>query len=133
MPSARTRAGTRPYTSQLGTPADFARLIDAAAALGIEIALDFAIQCSPDHPWIKQHPEWFDWRPDGSIKHAENPPKKYEDIVNMHFYGMAIPALWFALARHRPAVGRPRREDLPGRQSAHQAVRILGMAHRRSP
>ncbi len=52
----------------------------------MEVALDFAIQCSPDHPWIKQHPEWFDWRPDGTIKFAENPPKKYEDIVNVDFY-----------------------------------------------
>ena len=52
----------------------------------MEVAIDFAIQCSPDHPWIRQHPEWFDWRPDGSIKYAENPPKKYEDIVNVDFY-----------------------------------------------
>jgi starch synthase (maltosyl-transferring) len=81
---------------ELGTLEDFQRLIDAAAAVGIEIALDFAIQCSPDHPWIKEHPEWFDWRPDGSLKHAENPPKKYEDIVNVHFYDAAVPALWFA-------------------------------------
>ena len=51
------------------------------------MALDFAIQCSPDHPWIKEHPEWFVWRPDGTIQYAENPPKKYEDIVNVNFYG----------------------------------------------
>ncbi len=61
------------------------------------MAIDFAIQCSPDHPWIKQHPEWFDWRPDGTIKYAENPPKRYEDIVNVHFYRKAIPGLWYAL------------------------------------
>jgi len=60
----------------------------------LEIALDFAIQCSPDHPWIKSHPEWFDWRPDGSIKYAENPPKKYQDIVNVHFYRDALPSVW---------------------------------------
>ena len=53
---------------------------------GLELALDFAIQCSPDHPWIKEHPEWFDWRPDGTVRYAENPPKKYEDIVNVDFY-----------------------------------------------
>src|SRR5665648_146921 len=83
--------------AELGTFADFARLIKAAKAEGLEIALDFAIQCSPDHPWIKEHKEWFDWRPDGTIKFAENPPKKYEDIVNVHFYGDAFPSIWLAL------------------------------------
>ncbi|YBV95188.1 alpha-1,4-glucan--maltose-1-phosphate maltosyltransferase [Phyllobacteriaceae bacterium JZ32] len=82
---------------ELGTLEDFARLVEAARQHGLEIALDFAIQCSPDHPWIKEHPEWFDWRPDGTIKFAENPPKKYEDIVNVHFYRDAIPGLWYAL------------------------------------
>jgi starch synthase (maltosyl-transferring) len=82
---------------ELGGFEDFARLIKAARAHGIEIAIDFAIQCSPDHPWIKEHPQWFDWRPDGSIKFAENPPKKYEDIVNVHFYRDALPSLWIAL------------------------------------
>ncbi len=73
----------------LGTIEDFRRLREAAAAHGIELALDFAIQCSPDHPWLKEHPEWFSWRPDGSIRYAENPPKKYEDIVNLDFYAEA--------------------------------------------
>jgi len=82
---------------ELGDFDDFARLVDAAAEHGMEIALDFAIQCAPDHPWIKAHPEWFDWRADGTIKFAENPPKKYEDIVNVHFYRDAIPSLWYAL------------------------------------
>ncbi|MDQ3561121.1 MAG: alpha-1,4-glucan--maltose-1-phosphate maltosyltransferase [Pseudomonadota bacterium] len=82
---------------ELGTFKDFARLVAAAHEHGLEIALDFAIQCSPDHPWIKAHPEWFDWRPDGTIKYAENPPKKYEDIVNVHFYRDALPPLWYAL------------------------------------
>jgi starch synthase (maltosyl-transferring) len=82
---------------ELGSFADFARLIRAAHEHGLEIALDFAIQCSPDHPWITEHPDWFDWRPDGTIKYAENPPKKYEDIVNVHFYRDALPSLWFAL------------------------------------
>lgn len=81
----------------LGTFADFDRLVQAAREHDLEIALDFAIQCSPDHPWIKAHPEWFDWRPDGSIKYAENPPKKYEDIVNVHFYRQAVPGLWYTL------------------------------------
>ncbi|HET6468648.1 MAG TPA: maltotransferase domain-containing protein [Geminicoccaceae bacterium] len=82
---------------ELGTLDDFRRLVEAAHAHGLEIALDFAIQCAPDHPWIKQHPEWFDWRPDGTIKFAENPPKKYEDIVNVHFYRDALPSLWYEL------------------------------------
>jgi starch synthase (maltosyl-transferring) len=82
---------------ELGTLADFRRLVDAAHEHGLEIALDFAIQCSPDHPWIKEHPEWFDWRPDGTVRYAENPPKKYQDIVNVHFYRDALPSLWLAL------------------------------------
>ncbi|UFN47283.1 DUF3416 domain-containing protein [Roseomonas sp. OT10] len=82
----------------LGTLDDFRRLREAAEAHGLELALDFAIQCSPDHPWLREHPEWFDWRPDGTIKYAENPPKKYEDIVNVDFYAEgAKPSLWVAL------------------------------------
>ena len=83
---------------ELGSFEDFARLIAAADEHGLEIALDFAIQCSPDHPWIREHPEWFDWRADGTIRYAENPPKKYEDIVNVSFYREGpVPALWMAL------------------------------------
>jgi starch synthase (maltosyl-transferring) len=82
----------------LGTIDDFRRLQRAAGEHGLEIALDFAIQCSPDHPWLKQHPGWFRWRPDGSLRYAENPPKKYEDIVNVDFYAaVALPDLWIAL------------------------------------
>jgi starch synthase (maltosyl-transferring) len=83
----------------LGTFDGFSRLQAAAAEHGLEIALDFAIQCSLDHPWLKEHPEWFRWRSDGSIRFAENPPKKYEDIVNVEFYadGVALPELWTAL------------------------------------
>ncbi|SDG82118.1 starch synthase (maltosyl-transferring) [Pseudomonas flavescens] len=83
---------------QLGTREDFVALVEAAREHDLEIALDFAIQCSPDHPWLQQHPGWFSWRPDGSIRHAENPPKKYEDIVNVDFYARdAVPELWLAL------------------------------------
>jgi starch synthase (maltosyl-transferring) len=83
---------------ELGTIEDFRRLVAAARDHGLELALDFAIQCSPDHPWLKQHPGWFDWRPDGTIKYAENPPKKYQDIVNVDFYARdAVPGLWLAL------------------------------------
>jgi starch synthase (maltosyl-transferring) len=82
----------------LGTLENFTDLIAAAKKHGLEIALDFAVQCAPDHPWLKQHPEWFTWRPDGSMRYAENPPKKYEDIVNVDFYAKdAKPALWTAL------------------------------------
>ena len=83
---------------ELGGIEAFRRLRVAAEAQGLELALDFAVQCSPDHPWLKEHPEWFNWRPDGSIKYAENPPKKYEDIVNVDFYAAgARPGLWLAL------------------------------------
>jgi starch synthase (maltosyl-transferring) len=83
---------------ELGGLDAFRQLVRAAADQGLEIALDFAIQCSPDHPWLKDHRDWFDWRPDGSIKYAENPPKKYEDIVNVDFYAKgSVPSLWIAL------------------------------------
>lgn len=83
---------------QLGTLEDFRTLVQAARSHGLEIALDFAVQCSPDHPWLKEHPDWFSWRPDGSIRYAENPPKKYQDIVNVDFYADgAVPRLWVAL------------------------------------
>ncbi len=83
---------------QLGTSEDFLRLVAAAREHGLEIALDFAIQCAPDHPWLKEHPGWFAYRPDGSIRYAENPPKKYQDIVNVDFYAKdAVPDLWLAL------------------------------------
>ncbi|WP_028079535.1 alpha-1,4-glucan--maltose-1-phosphate maltosyltransferase [Solimonas soli] len=92
------RGGHDAVHPQLGGIEAFRRLRVAAADYGIELALDFAVQCSPDHPWLKEHPEWFSWRPDGSIRYAENPPKKYEDIVNVDFYADgARPALWLAL------------------------------------
>ena len=81
----------------LGTMADFARFVARCGELGMEVALDFAIQCAPDHPWVRQHPEWFVFRPDGSLKYAENPPKKYQDIVNVGFYGPHRDDLWNAL------------------------------------
>ncbi|MEZ7158936.1 alpha-1,4-glucan--maltose-1-phosphate maltosyltransferase [Streptomyces sp. MAD19A] len=70
---------------QLGTLEDFTRFVDRARDLGMEVALDFALQCSPDHPWVHKHPEWFHHRPDGSIAYAENPPKKYQDIYPIAF------------------------------------------------
>ena len=86
---------------ELGGFEAFERLIDAAADHGLEIAIDVAINCSPDHPWIKDHPEWFDWRPDGTLKYAENPPKKYEDISNVAFYrgDEPVPSMWHEMYR----------------------------------
>ena len=85
---------------ELGTFESFRRLREKAAEHGLELAIDFAVQCAPDHPWLREHPGWFDWRPDGTIKYAENPPKKYEDIVNVDFYAAdAIPGLWLELCR----------------------------------
>ncbi|MCX4622482.1 alpha-1,4-glucan--maltose-1-phosphate maltosyltransferase [Streptomyces albogriseolus] len=70
---------------RLGTLEDFTRFVARARDLGMEVALDFALQCSPDHPWVHKHPEWFHHRPDGSIAYAENPPKKYQDIYPVAF------------------------------------------------
>ncbi|HEY7198360.1 MAG TPA: alpha-1,4-glucan--maltose-1-phosphate maltosyltransferase, partial [Gaiellaceae bacterium] len=81
----------------LGTLKDFERLVAAAREHGIEIALDYAIQCSPDHPWLTEHPDWFHRRPDGTLKYAENPPKRYQDIYNVNFDSEGWGALWDAL------------------------------------
>lgn len=81
----------------LGTIEDFRMLRDAAAGHGLEIALDIAFQCSPDHPWVTDHPEWFRHRPDGSIQYAENPPKKYQDIYPVDFGTSDPRGLWQAL------------------------------------
>jgi starch synthase (maltosyl-transferring) len=81
----------------LGTWDDFDAMVAAARAVNVEIALDFAIQCSPDHPWLKEHPEWFNRRPDGTLKYAENPPKKYQDIYNVNFESEDWQGLWRAL------------------------------------
>jgi len=82
---------------ELGTLAEFERLCARASELGLDIALDFAIQCSPDHPWLREHPEWFHRRPDGTLKYAENPPKRYQDIYNVNFACEDWRGLWEAL------------------------------------
>ena len=82
---------------ELGTLADFERLVEAARAHAIDIGLDFAIQCSPDHPWLRDHPDWFHRRPDGTLKYAENPPKRYQDIYNVNFASPDWRSLWEAL------------------------------------
>ena len=78
----------------LGTLDDFDRFVEAAGRHGLEIALDIAFQASPDHPYVREHPEWFRQRPDGTIKYAENPPKKYQDIYPINFESSDWPALW---------------------------------------
>lgn len=81
----------------LGTEADFLELVDKVGSYQMELALDIAFQCSPDHPWVREHPQWFVHRPDGSIQYAENPPKKYEDIYPINFETEDWEALWHEL------------------------------------
>ena len=117
----------------LGTIEDFGRLAAAAREHGIDIALDFAIQCSADHPWLTEHPEWFHRRPDGTLKYAENPPKRYQDIYNVNWDSPDWRGLWGALRDvvlhwvDRGVTGVPRR------QPAHEAVAVLGVADRVGP
>ena len=89
--------GHEAISPELGTWDDFDAMVAAAKAAGVELALDFAIQCSPDHPWLKEHPEWFNRRPDGTLKYAENPPKRYQDIYNVNFESEDWRNLWQAL------------------------------------
>ncbi len=93
-PCQKDCGGHKAIHPQLGTFRDFDRLVRAAKAVGIEIALDIAFQCSPDHPWVKNHPSWFVIRPDGSIQYAENPPKKYQDIYPLNFESPDWRELW---------------------------------------
>ncbi|MBW3594593.1 MAG: alpha-1,4-glucan--maltose-1-phosphate maltosyltransferase, partial [Actinobacteria bacterium] len=89
--------GHKAVHPDLGTIDDFDEFVAEAKRLGIDVALDFAIQCSPDHPWVTEHPEWFKHRPDGSIQYAENPPKKYQDIYPIDFDTTDRDGLWTEL------------------------------------
>lgn len=89
-----TEGGHKSIHPELGTLEDFRQLVAEASSHGMEIALDLALQCSPDHPYVSEHPEWFKQRPDGSIQYAENPPKKYEDIYPFNFEGDDTQPLW---------------------------------------
>ncbi|MEA2239295.1 MAG: hypothetical protein QOC81_4019 [Thermoanaerobaculia bacterium] len=89
-----TEGGHKAIHPQLGTLEDFRRLVEAARSRGIELAMDVAFQASPDHPYVTEHAEWFQTRPDGSIQYAENPPKKYQDIYPFHFETDAWADLW---------------------------------------
>lgn len=86
--------GHKSVHPHLGTLEDFERLINKTRDYDIEIALDLAFQCSPDHPYVAEHPEWFKWRPDGSVQYAENPPKKYEDVLPFNFETEQWRQLW---------------------------------------
>jgi starch synthase (maltosyl-transferring) len=86
--------GHKSVHPELGNMNDFLALVREAGKLGIEIALDLAFQCSPDHPYLREHPEWFLWRPDGTVQYAENPPKKYQDIVPFNFETPFWRELW---------------------------------------
>ena len=96
-PSARAEGGHTAVHPELGTLADFDALVAAARAREIDVALDLAFQCSPDHPWVREHPEWFRHRPDGTIQYAENPPKRYQDIYPLDFASSDWRGLWDAL------------------------------------
>jgi len=89
-----SEGGHKAINPALGTMDDFTRLVKKAASIGLEIALDLAFQCAPDHPYVSEHPQWFKKRPDGTIQYAENPPKRYEDIVPFDFESTDWEALW---------------------------------------
>ncbi len=89
-----SEGGHKSINPQLGTLEDFRHLVQKTKEYDIEIALDIALQCSPDHPYVKEHPEWFEWRPDGTIQYAENPPKKYQDIYPLYFETRKRQELW---------------------------------------
>ncbi|MBL0420987.1 alpha-1,4-glucan--maltose-1-phosphate maltosyltransferase [Ramlibacter sp. AW1] len=89
--------GHKAILPELGTPEDFRRLREKAEEMGMEIAMDIAFQCAPDHPYVKEHPAWFRWRPDGTVQYAENPPKKYQDIYPFNFESDDWQGLWTEL------------------------------------
>lgn len=88
------KGGHKAIHPDLGTVDDFKRLVAKAKEYDIEIAMDFALQCAPDHPYVKEHPQWFKWRPDGTVQYAENPPKKYQDILPIYFESADYKNLW---------------------------------------
>ena len=119
--------GHKAIHPQLGTLDDLRFLVAEAARHGIELALDIAFQCSPDHPYVSEHPEWFRKRPDGTIQYAENPPKKYQDIYPFDFETAALARAVAGAEERARLLDRSGRAHLPRRQSAHQALRVLGV------
>jgi starch synthase (maltosyl-transferring) len=122
--------GHKSIHPELGTYADFDHLVAATRAHGMEIALDIAFQCSPDHPWVTQHPTWFNIRPDGSIQYAENPPKKYQDIYRSISVAR-LARLWEG-STLIAVLDQARRPGIPRRQSSHQSLSFLGVVPTRS-
>ncbi len=86
--------GHKDIHPELGSLEDFKNLVSKAKELGIEVAMDYALQAAPDHPWVKEHPDWFKWRPDGTVQYAENPPKKYQDILPIYWESKDYKNLW---------------------------------------
>jgi hypothetical protein len=131
IPAARGRSGA-PRAATRDRPRSSARsrtstLRRARARARLEVALDIAFQCSPDHPWVREHPEWFRHRPDGTIKYAENPPKKYQDIYPIDFESRRLEGAVAGAEATCSSSGSSTASDLPRRQPAHQAVRVLGV------
>ena len=89
--------GHKDILPELGSLREFQQFIKSSEALGMEVAMDFAIQCSPDHPYVKEHPQWFKWRPDGTVQYAENPPKKYQDVLPLDFENDDWQNMWIEL------------------------------------
>ena len=128
----RPRAATTRSTPTSARSTDFDAFVARAGELGLEVALDLALQAAPDHPWVTEHPEWFTTRADGTIAYAENPPKKYQDIYPINFDNDPD-GIYAEVLRIVRLLDDARRADLPRRQPAHQAGRVLGVAARRGP
>ena len=116
---------------ELGTLEDFRHFVSEAAEHGLEVALDIAFQCTPDHPYVKQHPEWFRKRPDGTIQYAENPPKKYHDIYPLDFETAGLAGVMERVKGCFPVLDRSGSSYLPCRQSSHEGIFFLGVGYRR--
>lgn len=86
--------GHKDIHPELGSLEDFKTLVSEAKSMGIEVAMDYALQAAPDHPWVTEHPDWFKWRPDGTVQYAENPPKKYQDILPIYWESKDFKNLW---------------------------------------
>ncbi len=114
---------------KLGTIEDFDDFVSATRDHGMEVALDLALQCAPDHPWAKDHPEWFTVLPDGTIAYAENPPKKYQDIYPINFDDDPGGVVRRGAAGGA-VLGLPRGQGVSGGQPTYQAARLLGVADR---
>ncbi len=91
------KGGHKDILPELGTLKEFKDFIKKTAAMGMEVAMDFAIQCSPDHPYVKEYPQWFKWRPDGTVQYAENPPKKYQDVLPLDYENEDWQNMWLEL------------------------------------